>query len=80
MRASARLALAGFGLLAIVLVVLFMTPSSYYTASQNNQTGVITPYPGAASSVPRALVYVVFALLGIIAVLLIARYLEKALP
>ncbi len=49
MRASTRLALVVFGVFAIVLVVLFMTPSSYYTASQNNQTGVVTPYPTAVS-------------------------------
>jgi uncharacterized membrane protein len=80
MRASARLALVGFGLFAIVLVVLFMTPSSYYTASQNNATGVVTPYPTAvATSIPKALAYIIFTILAIIAVLLIARYAEKVL-
>ncbi len=53
MRASSRLALVVFGVFAIVLVVLFMTPSSYYTARQNNATGVVTPYPTAvATSIP----------------------------
>ncbi len=58
MRASARLALVVFGVFAIVLVVLFMTPSSYYTARQNNATGVVTPYPTAvATSIPKTLAY-----------------------
>jgi len=81
MRASSRLALVVFGVFAIVLVVLFMTPSSYYTAGQNNASGVVTPYPTAvASSIPKALAYAVVAILVIVAVLLIARYAQKALP
>jgi len=81
MRASSRLALVVFGVFAIVLVVLFMAPSSYYTAGQNNASGVVTPYPTAvASSIPKALAYAVVAILLIIAVLLIARYAQKALP
>ena len=79
MRASARLALVGFGLFAIVLVVLFMTPSSYYTASQNNQTGVVTPYPTAVTTIPEVLAYAIIVILVIIAALLIARYAEKVL-
>jgi uncharacterized membrane protein len=80
MRASARLALVAFALLAIVLVVLFMTPSSYYTAGQNNATGVVTPYPTAvASSIPKVLAYAVVAILVIVAVLLIAKYAERIL-
>ena len=81
MRASSRLALVVFGVFAIVLVVLFMTPSSYYTAGQNNASGVVTPYPTAvASSIPKTLAYAVVAILVIIAVLLIAKYAQKALP
>jgi len=81
MRASSRLALVVFGVFAIVLVVLFMTPSSYYTAGQNNASGVVTPYPTAvASSIPKALAYAIVAILVIVAVLLIARYAQKALP
>jgi len=81
MRASSRLALVAFALFAIVLVVLFMTPSSYYTARQNNQTGVITPYPTkTATSIPKTLAYAIVAVLVIVAVLLIARYAQKALP
>jgi len=80
MRASARLALVAFALFAIVLVVLFMTPSSYYTARQNNATGVVTPYPTAvASSIPKTLAYIVVAVLVIIGALLIAKYAEKIL-
>jgi len=79
MRASSRLALVVFGVFAIVLVVLFMTPSSYYTAGQNNATGVVTPYPTAVASIPRTLAYAVVAVLVIIAVLLIARYAERIL-
>jgi uncharacterized membrane protein len=80
MRVSSRLALVVFALFAIVLVVLFMTPSSYYTARQNNATGVVTPYPTAvASSIPRTLAYAVAAILMIVAVLLIARYAERIL-
>ena len=78
MNVSARLALVAFALFAIVLVVLFMTPSSYYTASQNNATGVVTPYPTAvASSIPKVLAYAVVAILVIVAVLLIAKYAER---
>ncbi len=78
MRASSRLALVVFGVFAIVLVVLFMTPTSYYTASQNNATGVVTPYPTAvATSIPKTLAYAIVAILVIIAVLLIARYAER---
>ena len=80
MRASARLALVAFALFAIVLIVLFMTPSSYYTARQNNQTGVITPYPTAVASIPKVLAYVIVAVLVIVAGLLIAKYAQKALP
>jgi len=81
MRASARLALVVFGVFAIVLVVLFMTPSSYYTASQNNATGVVTPYPTAvASSMPKVLAYAIVAILVIVGALLIAKYAQKALP
>ncbi len=80
MRASARLALVVFGVFAIVLVVLFMTPSSYYTARQNNATGVVTPYPTAvATSIPKTLAYAIVAILVTIAVLLIARYAERIL-
>ncbi len=78
MRASARLALVVFGVFAIVLVVLFMTPTSYYTARQNNATGVVTPYPtSVATSIPKTLAYAIVAILVIIAVLLIARYAER---
>ncbi len=78
MRASSRVALVAFALFAIVLVVLFMTPTSYYTASQNNQTGVVTPYPTAvATSIPKTLAYAIVAILVIIAALLIARYAER---
>ncbi len=78
MRASSRVALVAFALFAIVLVVLFMTPTSYYTASQNNATGVVTPYPTAvATSIPKTLAYAIVAILVIIAVLLIARYAER---
>ena len=78
MRASARLALVVFGVFAIVLVVLFMTPLSYYTASQNNATGVVTPYPTAvATSIPKALAYAIVAILVIVAALLIAKYAER---
>jgi len=80
MRTSARLALVAFALFAIVLIVLFMTPSSYYTARQNNQTGVITPYPTAVTSIPKVLAYVIVAVLVIVAGLLIAKYAQKALP
>ncbi len=70
--------MVAFALFAIVLVVLFMTPSSYYTASQNNATGVVTPYPtSVATSIPKVLVYAIVAILVIIAVLLIARYAER---
>ncbi len=80
MRASARLALVVFGVFAIVLVVLFMTPSSYYTARQNNATGVVTPYPTAvATSIPKVLVYAIVAILVIVGVLLIAKYAERIL-
>jgi hypothetical protein len=78
MRASGRLALVVFGVFAIVLVVLFMTPSSYYTARQNNATGVVTPYPTAvATSIPKTLAYAIVAILVIIAGLLIAKYAER---
>jgi len=57
-----------------------MTPSSYYTARQNNATGVVTPYPTAvASSIPKTLAYIVVAVLVIIGALLIAKYAEKIL-
>ena len=80
MRASARLALVAFALFAIVLVVLFMTPSSYYTARQNNATGVVTPYPTAvASSIPKTLAYIAVAILVIVGALLIAKYAESIL-
>ena len=80
MRASSRLALVVFGVFAIVLVVLFMTPSSYYTARQNNATGVVTPYPTAvASSIPKTLAYAIVAILVIVGVLLIAKYAERIL-
>ena len=80
MRASARLALVVFGVFAIVLVVLFMTPSSYYTAGQNNASGVVTPYPTAvATSIPKVLAYAIAAILVIVAVLLIAKYAERVL-
>ncbi len=80
MRASARLALVVFGVFAIVLVVLFMTPSSYYTARQNNATGVVTPYPTAvATSIPKTLAYAIVAILVIVGVLLIAKYAERIL-
>jgi len=80
MRASARLALVAFALFAVVLVVLFMTPSSYYTARQNNATGVVTPYPTAvASSIPKTLAYIAVAVLVIIGALLIAKYAESIL-
>jgi hypothetical protein len=77
MRASARLALVAFALFAIVLVVLFMTPSSYYTARQNNATGVVTPYPTAVASIPKVLAYVIVAVLVIVGALLIAKYAER---
>ena len=80
MNASARFALVAFALLAIVLVVLFMTPSSYYTAGQNNASGVVTPYPTAvASSIPKTLAYAIVAILVIVGVLLIAKYAERIL-
>ncbi len=80
MRASSRLALVVFGVFAIVLVVLFMTPTSYYTASQNNATGVVTPYPTAvATSIPKTLAYAIVAILVIVGVLLIAKYAERIL-
>ncbi len=80
MRASTRLALVVFGVFAIVLVVLFMTPSSYYTARQNNATGVVTPYPTAvATSIPKTLAYAIVAILVIVGVLLIAKYAERIL-
>ena len=78
MRVSSRVALVVFGVFAIVLVVLFMTPSSYYTAGQNNASGVVTPYPTpVATSIPKVLVYAIVAILVIVAVLLIARYAER---
>ncbi len=80
MRASSGLALVVFGVFAIVLVVLFMTPTSYYTAKQNNQTGVVTPYPTAvATSIPKTLAYAIVAILVIVGVLLIAKYAERIL-
>ncbi len=64
-----------------MLVVLFMTPTSYYTASQNNATGVVTPYPtSVATSIPKTLAYAIVAILVIVAVFLIARYAERILP
>jgi len=40
-----------------------------------------SPYPTAvASSIPKALAYAIVAILVIVAVLLIARYAQKALP